>query len=844
MIDKLFSMDVSWWVLLVQSTLCMVLGLLGSFLLRRQAARAHQALMLGMLGSLLVPFLSVAVKYYGWGLLQAESQTSEVVLGKATDDVTMVIKPMAKASVVRPIVPDGARSFSPAPFRSSLALQPGPGPSAPKVDLPTVTGDASVTVSWPYLLVGIWALLSLLLLLRLIRTFILGIRLLRTAQALDNIKLQEALYCACAKLGVRHTIDIRVSQTVHSPIIWCWGVRPILLVPTGTEHLTRHTDWLGLFCHEVAHWKRRDHVVGLGTELAVSLIWWHPLVWWAKQRLLFLSEQACDDWVLASGQAGPDYAESLLTLLPEGRMAFVPTVVGKENTMKARIHRIIKHQVSNPRVGWRWALLALLITSTIAVGTALAQRRPARVDQQKQKDEQARQEELLETIHYLETRIKVNEMEIQNLEKNGRGQGIKARILRDEVRRTREQLRELRPITKERKVLRKRRETTRAEELSNPFREREALAKHAQKLEQALREAREEGRPHATETAHRDLVEVHEHLQQLNHEAHQDVHVAHQAEHQVHQKARQAHLQDLSREREKLAQKAQQLEHRLQELGDRDPDLQEALHRALDEMRKQLDQVGTSLEDHDLDLFDKQMHEPVVAHDRLQEVRGLEQMAKRYSSELKILQETARYDEARAQQKRLQEVHEQLAQVREYDFSPRKAKEKQDTIREVRKILKDEIRQRENEFEALPEDRDEEAGQLRATLDILVSRLNELPVPEQERPIDMDMMMSVPPAPPLPGERRLSALDEDPSGDDTMMSLAPPSPLPGERPGAGLQHQVRDLHGRMDELTGQMQELRHLLQQLLEQQQQKLPSLYDMSDIAEDESTPPSTESF
>ena len=76
------------------------------------------------------------------------------------------------------------------------------------------------------------------------------------------------------------------------------------------------------------------------------------------------------------------------------------------------------------------------------------------------------------------------------------------------------------------------------------------------------------------------------------------------------------------------------------------------------------------------------------------------------------------------------------------------------------------------------------------------------------------------------------------------MSLAPPSPLPGERPGAGLQHQVRDLHGRMDELTGQMQELRHLLQQLLEQQQQKLPSLYDMSDIAEDESTPPSTESF
>ena len=44
MMNELLFVDVSCWVLLLQSTLCMVLGLLGSFLLRRQAARAHQAL--------------------------------------------------------------------------------------------------------------------------------------------------------------------------------------------------------------------------------------------------------------------------------------------------------------------------------------------------------------------------------------------------------------------------------------------------------------------------------------------------------------------------------------------------------------------------------------------------------------------------------------------------------------------------------------------------------------------------------------------------------------------------------------------------------------------------------
>jgi len=810
MIDKLFSMDLSWWVLLVQSTLCMVLGLLGSFLLRRQPARAHQALMLGMLVSLLVPFLSIGARYYGWGLLQAEAPARITQLGKATDDVAMVKKPVVEASGVQPFILDSSGTFSPEPALSSTAAQPSSVPSVSKLTSPAVTGDASVTVSWTYLLVGIWVWVSLILLLRLIRTFVLGMRLLRRAQALDNVKLHEALHSACAKLGVRHNIDIRVSQTVLSPIIWCWGVRPILLVPTGTEGLTGHTDWLGLFCHEVAHWKRRDHVVGLGIELAVSLIWWHPLLWWAKQRLLLLSEQACDDWVLASGQAGPDYAESLLTLLPEGRMAFVPTVVGKENTMKARIHRIIKHQVSNPRVGWRWALLALLITGTVAVGTALAQRRPAKVDQQKQKEHQAQQEELIETIHYLETRIKVNQMEIQSLERNDRGQGIKARILRDEIRRTREQLRTLKPAENAGPPRRRRVEAPPGRVVSGLFRERDALAKRAQKLAQSLAEAEEAGSADRAEKLHRALEEVHQHLQQTNKEL-EEVGIGHQAEHEEHQMAHQAHVQDLSREREKLAQKAQLLEHKLQELGDSDPELQEALHRALDEMRKQLAQVSTTLEDHGLDLQEQHLHEPAVPHEPLQEIRELEWEAKHRASRLFELDEQDRgnSDEARALQKRLQEVHEQLAQVRQQTrssgrrpehFALRKAKENKD---KVRKILRDKIHERESELKALPEGRDEEAGQLRAHLDILVSRLGELSVADEERPRDMEVMMDIP--------------------------LAPP--LPGERPDAGLQDQVRRLHGRMDELTGQMQELRHLLQRILEREQERpaqRPRLEDM----------------
>ena len=89
-----------------------------------------------------------------------------------------------------------------------------------------------------------------------------------------------------------------------------------------------------------------------------------------------LSEEACDDWVLAAGQTGVDYAESLLDLSPQRQMAFLPTVVGKEKAMKERICRIVKDQCGNPRAGARWAMVVSAVAICTSVTVALAQPRP------------------------------------------------------------------------------------------------------------------------------------------------------------------------------------------------------------------------------------------------------------------------------------------------------------------------------------------------------------------------------------------------------------------------------------------------------------------------------------
>jgi hypothetical protein len=115
-------------------------------------------------------------------------------------------------------------------------------------------------------------------------------------------------------------------------------------------------------------------------EIAVCILPWQLLLWWAKSRLTRLSEQACDDWVLATGQQGADYAESLLDLSPGGQMSFVPAVVSSKKGLSGRIRRILKDNCANPRTGALWALAVSTITLCLALGVAFAQTRPAKPD--------------------------------------------------------------------------------------------------------------------------------------------------------------------------------------------------------------------------------------------------------------------------------------------------------------------------------------------------------------------------------------------------------------------------------------------------------------------------------
>jgi beta-lactamase regulating signal transducer with metallopeptidase domain len=368
MIGEILSGLPLWATLLAQGTTCAALALAASYLLSRHPARAHQVLLAGVLTAVLTPALYLLVHHFGLGVLVAEVEPAPP---NVFETVTLGVSDTLEPSVVE-------------------------GPSVPPV---VELAEPPMTVTplpWRAIFLGTWAVTSLLLLGRLALRLGLGLHLLRVSEPLKCNKLHEALAAAKAQVGVNASVRLRRSERVHSPVIWCWSRRPVLLVQAEAEKADANTDWVSVFSHELAHWRRRDQCVGLAAELLTVAVPWHPLTWWIERRLLRLSEEVCDDWAVAGAPTGVDYAESLLNLSPEKQWTFLPTVVGKEKAMKERIRRIVRDGCSNPRIGARWTAAVCILAVLATVSVAFAQRRPVEPER---REAEEREEMRLDAEH-------------------------------------------------------------------------------------------------------------------------------------------------------------------------------------------------------------------------------------------------------------------------------------------------------------------------------------------------------------------------------------------------------------------------------------------------------------
>jgi len=341
-------------ILLLQASACLALGLAGSYLWARKPARAHRMLVVCMGACVMLPAMYVGVQRMGLGQLKTDPLVPGIV---DQFEVETVFEPLL-LSVELESLPE----TTPMIAASVMPQETEPIPLRP--------------IPWTLVGTAIWGAMSCLVLARLAMQFVLGLRLLRGRQWMEDDSLTQALCIAKQRLDFNRPVFLYFSPKISSPVIWCWSKTPLLLIQDISTQTQMCKDWVGVFCHELAHAKRLDHITNLWADLLCVALPWHPLVWWARVRLIRLSEDVCDDWVLIQGHASTKYAESLLSLTSQKQLAGMPSIIGKDSTMKARISRIIKGKISNPRPGTGWTCLWVAVALCSIVGMALAQPRP------------------------------------------------------------------------------------------------------------------------------------------------------------------------------------------------------------------------------------------------------------------------------------------------------------------------------------------------------------------------------------------------------------------------------------------------------------------------------------
>ncbi len=237
-----------------QPTLCLLIAVVAAALLAKQPTRAHHAVLLLLCAAVITPAVSGTFRELGWGLIAPPSHT---------------------------------------------ALESTASDQIPALSMNYLAG----AFTWERLFGAVWVVLSIVVIVRLVQSIRSSRRLLRESRPLDDPRIETLANQAARRLGLQCTPIVRVSDSIACPVVWCWSKEPVILLPQGIVDEPNAKALAGLLCHELAHWKRRDHLSVFLSELLVCAMPWHPMVWRTKRHMAHLSEQACDQWVLATGQS-------------------------------------------------------------------------------------------------------------------------------------------------------------------------------------------------------------------------------------------------------------------------------------------------------------------------------------------------------------------------------------------------------------------------------------------------------------------------------------------------------------------------------------------------------------
>ncbi len=238
--------------------------------------------------------------------------------------LTAMLPAVPAARIAAP-VPAEVTARAPTPPALSAPLPHSPRPAAP--------------LNWIVAVEIIYALGTLVLLLRLGVGLAISVRLLRRSRATGR---------------TTDEIDIRESDHVQAPVT-LGTLRPAIVLPADWRRWDAAT-LEAVLAHERSHIRRHDPAVQVLSAIHRAILWHSPLSWFLHRSIVRMAEEASDDAAVAATSDRAFYAEVLLQFVrrESPRTEYeVGVPMARHERPDHRIHRILDGTSlstrSNPR---------------------------------------------------------------------------------------------------------------------------------------------------------------------------------------------------------------------------------------------------------------------------------------------------------------------------------------------------------------------------------------------------------------------------------------------------------------------------------------------------------------
>ena len=305
-----------------------VAGLFIFSLRRKSAAVRGFVWSMAIVGCLIVPLFSLLLPKWELGILPVETPTSIV-------QSQLPPKPVSSIAIT--------------------PTQPQPNP---------VTGQSGslAALQWTDWIAIVWASVGLFLLIRLI----VGIGAVWHISDRSN-NFSRAVEQFRSDWNQR--VKVRLSNRITVPMVWGF-LRPVILLPIEADDWQTERLRAVLF-HELAHIKRRDWMMQMIAQVVCAVYWFNPFVWFAARWMRIEAEQACDDQVLNAGYQPTDYAQHLLDIVRNVKVAGFASraavAIARSSKIEGRLRTVLAENLNRYPVTKSVIGIGLLTLICVAV---------------------------------------------------------------------------------------------------------------------------------------------------------------------------------------------------------------------------------------------------------------------------------------------------------------------------------------------------------------------------------------------------------------------------------------------------------------------------------------------